>query len=88
MAQQVIVKEAFEVIVPATVLESRLLSGGPVVSTIECPEKVISYKYGQVLNFSKKKDAMGFISKHGNKVQLWKKNELYTQIMGTFKDES
>lgn len=71
MAKHVVeVLEAFEVVSPATVLETRLSSDGPVVQTIPVPESRFSYTAGQTFTFNNKRDRDAFLRAHGSKVRL------------------
>jgi hypothetical protein len=70
MATKVVAIESFEIVTPATVLESRLLAGGPVVSRIEVPESRVSYAPGHVFTFGRKAAAKAFCAAHPGKVRV------------------
>ena len=70
MATIVRILETFEVVFPASVIETRLVSGGPVVQSIPVPESRTVYQAGTDVRFSKRKDAQGFASVHMGKVRV------------------
>ena len=70
MTTKVVCVEAFEIVTPATVIETRLLSGGPVVSSIPVPESRSSYAPGHVFTFGRKSHAKAFAGRFPGKVRI------------------
>lgn len=57
----VLVIKSHTIVIPESVIETRLTSDGPVVQSIPVPERKIEYLAGREYQFKSKKDAKAFI---------------------------
>jgi len=71
MAKHTVIFQQDHVVeIPATVLETRLSSDGPVESSINIPASKIVYTKGQKVVFRNKKDLSDFLATMGNLVSV------------------
>ena len=68
MTTKVRVLEAFEIVTPATVLETHV--AGEVVNRIDVPESRHAYQAGHVFTFGRKSAARDFAKCYPGKVQV------------------
>lgn len=68
MKTLVIIKKNHTIVIPASVLETRYSSDGPVVQSILVPEQKLELVAGKQCEFRSKKDAKAFIESVGTDV--------------------